>query len=164
MHLSCQKDAGKPSPAMWCRRVGLWSPSAGQIIFQVFRSGRLDMALIVADVMLIQGSITVVLDYFKVFSNLNDFIFYDLLSSAACLLAKCKFQMFYEIPPWHQYQTSDSMWQRRGKDAHKCQHHITKSEVSTAKQSQAPAENLLKPTKLNSHDTAIKTALRPHRR
>lgn len=59
------------------------------------------MALIVPDVMLIQGSITVGLDVLKVFSNLNDFIFHNLLSSAACLLAKCKFQMFYEIPSWH---------------------------------------------------------------
>ena len=48
-----------------------------------------------------------------------------------------------------------------GKDTHKCQHHITKSEVSTAKQRQAPAKNLLKPTKLKSHRRAIKTTLRP---
>lgn len=42
-------------------------------------------------------------------------------------------------------------------------HEVWGKEVSTAKQSQAPAKNLLKPAKLKSHSRAIKASLRPHR-
>lgn len=110
--------------------------------FQSFRNGRLDVALISPDGILIPAD------------------------TSFCLLLVCLLNadwILYETPSWHRWQKNDPICQRYGKDTHKCQHRICKSEVSNAKQSKAPAKSLLKPTKLKSHSRAIKTALRSHR-
>lgn len=122
------------SHSKWCREAKpsnvveqSWVMVASHV-FQTFRSGRLDAALSL---------------HSMACSFRATFPFFSCLF--VCYVQTVRVILNTILIP---YVTA--------KDTHKCQHHNSKSEVSTAKQSKVPAKNLIKPTKLKSHSIALK--------